>query len=183
MKISLEMEYSITPGKMVKGITIFIVILFSFLEVFIPFSIYYFENEVQAAILIFIFFTVLFISILGGTWVYSPQKYSLSNEEIKIVRPISTFSIPMDKIVKIEDRTYSPLKLWKMGGNGGLFSLTGSFYTKEDGKFWMYAKNDNYVMIYTIDTKYVLSPDEKDQFIIDVKNRMDKIKKIDEKSQ
>jgi len=39
--------------------------------------------------------------------------------------------------------------------------------------FLMYAKNDKFVMIYA-DKKYVLSPDEKERFIIEVKNKLEK---------
>ena len=45
----------------------------------------------------------------------------------------------------------------------------------------MYAKNSNYIMLYTTDKKYVLSPDEKVQFFIEIKNKIEKQKKENNK--
>ena len=73
----------------------------------------------------------------------------------------------------MEDRVINPLRTIRLWANGGLFSLSGIFYNKTDGKFLMYAKNEKYVMIYA-DKKYVLSPDEKEQFIIEVENKLEK---------
>ena len=177
MHVPLETEYTITAGNLIKGLTMFVVILLLFIAIFVPFSLYYYEGEPMAALYLGLFFSAIFLLIIGLTWAYSPQKYTVSDTGIRIIRPLSSFLISISKIKKIEDRTYSNLKLWKMGGNGGLFSFTGSFYTKEDGKFWMYAKNNNYVMIYTTEKKFVLSPDEKEQFMLDVNSRLNRNKK------
>ncbi|MCK5561051.1 MAG: hypothetical protein KAJ51_10675, partial [Thermoplasmata archaeon] len=108
--------------------------------------------------------------------IYSPKKYTLSEKEIRIIRPISSISIPINEINKVEDKEINVFKTIRLWANGGVFSLSGVFYNKQDGKFWMYAKNSRYIMIHAR-KKYVLSPDEKEQFIIKVKNYLGKQKK------
>ncbi len=178
MQSAIENEYAITPGSLVKGVTWFVIFIFASLGTIIPFTVAYFENNTVVAILLGLLLISIFITILVGTWAYSPEKYLVSDNGIRIIRPISSFEIPIKKIKKIEDKNPDTFKIWKTMGNGGLFSLSGSFYNKEDGKFWMYAKNNNYVMIHTQDKKLVLSPDEKEQFMIELKNKIDRIKKL-----
>ena len=125
----------------------------------------------------FIFFLILDIGILGGTWAYSPQKYITSEHEVKIVRPVSPITIQIAQVTEVEEKDINVFKTIRVLGNGGLFAFTGTFYNKADGKFWMYTKNTNYVMLHTKDKKYVLSPDDKEQFIIELKNKLARIKK------
>jgi hypothetical protein len=168
-----ETEYEITPGRLVKIITYFIIYLFVFLIVFIPIMVYSIEGEEFQAFIIIFLLLIIMVPILIGSWAYSPQKYIVSEKRIKIVRPINSVSIPLHEITKVEDRIINPLKTIRLWANGGLFSLSGTYYNKTDGKFLMYAKNDNYVMIYA-DKKYVLSPDEKERFMIEVQNKLEK---------
>ena len=120
------------------------------------------------------------IPILVGTWVYSPQKYIVTDKEIRIVRPAGDIKILFKEITSIEDKEINVFKTMKLVANGGIFSMSGSFYNMEDGKFWMYAKNEKYVMLITSLTKIVVSPDEKEQFMISVGNRMDRMRKAKE---
>jgi hypothetical protein len=177
MSTILETEYEITPSNLVKGLTLFVFILFIVIGAITPTSIYYLENDITAAFLILILDISIFIPILIGAWAYSPTKYLVSNESIKILRPIGPVIIQLNEILRIEEKQIETFKTIRLIGNGGLFSFTGSFYNKPDGKFWMYAKNNNFVMITTKEKKSVLSPDEKEQFIIEIKNKIARYEK------
>ena len=176
----LENEYTITPGTLVKGVTGFIIILFVLMATVIPYTIYFYEDEIFFSIMFLILMLSIFIPVLVGSWAYSPQKYVVSEKGLQIVRPINAISIPLKTIIKIEDREINPLKTIRLWGNGGVFSLSGSFYNKSDGKFWMYAKNNKFVMVHA-DKKYVISPDEKEMFMIELSNKIEKPKQDKDK--
>ena len=167
----LETEYTITPGTLVKGMTAFVIIIFIVIGIVVSTSILFLEEDFMAFLFMIILLPCVFIPILAGAWVYSPQKYFVSENKIKIVRPVNTITIPISKITNIEDKEINAFKTIRLWANGGLFSFTGTFYNKADGKFQMHAKNNRYIMIHA-DNKYVLSPDDKEQFIIQVKNNI-----------
>ena len=173
----LEREYTITPSGLVRGLTWFIIILFISMTTLIPGSIYYFEKEIFVALLVFILLIIIYPSVLAGSWAYSPQKYITTEHDIKIIRPVSPITIKIAELTEVEEKDINVFKTIRVLGNGGLFAFTGTFYNKADGKFWMYAKNKNYVMLHTKDKKYVLSPDDKEQFMIELRNKMARIKK------
>lgn len=172
-----ETEFKVTPNNLVKGMTWGIGLLFLCMTIIIPFLLYSFAPEEEfISIILLILFTVTFSISLIGAWVYSPQTYFVSDKNIRIQRPINSISIPVHKIKKIEPFKFNVFKTIRKWGNSGIFSITGLLYTKEHGDFWVYAKNDNYVMIYA-DKKYVLSPDDKELFIQTVTSRIEKSKK------
>jgi len=168
-----EIEYKVSSGKIVKRITFFVVILFIFLGVGIPALLYFIEGFTQVFLLTTALTLVIYASILGGVWAFSVQSYSISEKAITINRPIKSFTIPVNTITSIEERDFKFGKLRKKMGNNGLFSFTGSFYTKEDGTMWFYAKNANYVLIHA-DKKYVLSPDDRFMFMNQIKKYIDR---------
>ena len=173
-----ETEFKVTPSTLVKGVTWGILLLFICMTILIPSSIYLFE-EAEAEYLwlyLFIIFAATFSVIFIGAWAYSPQTYFVSDKNIRIKRPVNSISIPIKKTVKIEPIDINKFKTFRKWGNGGIFSSTGLFYTKEHGDFWIYTKNDNYVMVHA-DKKYVLSPDDKELFIHTVTSKLGREKK------
>jgi hypothetical protein len=172
-----ETEFQVTPNNLVKGMTWGLGLLFLCMGIFIPLLTFLYANEEEY---LWLFLLILFSVIFGltyiGAWAYSVQTYFVSDKNIRIQRPINSISIPVNKIKKIEPFKLNVFKTIRKWGNSGIFSITGLLYTKEHGDFWVYAKNDNYVMIYA-DKKYVLSPDDKELFIQTVKSRIEKSKK------
>ena len=168
-----EIEYKVSSGKTVKRITFFVVILFIGLGVGIPASMYLAEGITPVFLITTILTLVIYISILGGAWAFSPHSYSVSEKAIKINRPIMSFSIPINTITDIEERDFKFTQMRKKMGNNGLFSITGSFSIKGDGTVWFYAKNSNYVMIHA-DKKYVLSPDDRFMFVNQINKHIDR---------
>lgn len=171
----LETKYQITPGPLVKGMTIGVIALSIFMTLIIPIMIYYLEPEkgIQPSIFFLIIDLAIFIPLFVGAWAYSPKKYVVSETGVQILRPVNSISIPIQEISEVEEKEVSIFKTIRLWANGGIFSMSGAYYNKPDGKFWMYVKNRNYVMI-TANKKYVLSPDEKEQFIIQIKNILSK---------
>ena len=70
----------------------------------------------------------------------------------------------------------SAARSFKKWGNGGLYSFTGSFYNKTYGTFYVYAKNNNYVLLRG-KKLYGISPDEREMFIEDARRHLEKTKK------
>lgn len=168
-----ETEYTVTPGPLVKNMTIFVIVLCIVMDAVIPFSIYYYENDAFIALMVSGLITVIFIPLFIGAWAYSPQKYTTSEKGVRIVRPVGSILIPIGEITKVEDKQVSYFKTIRLWANGGLFSMSGKFYNEADGQFWMYAKNNNYVMLYA-KTKWVVSPDDRELFITDIKSKIEK---------
>ncbi len=171
-----DREYSVTPGKVVKVITGFIVSMFAFMLIVTPMIVYLIEVESFIAFYLFILLGVIIIPTILGAWAYSPNKYILSSHSIKIIRPISAITIPLKDIQKVEPRDINTLNTVRLWANGGLFSMSGLFYNKEDGKFWVHAKNNNYIMIHGNNKKYVISPDERDVFLLDITSKLYKLR-------
>jgi hypothetical protein len=172
-----ETEFQVTPNTLVKGVTWGLGLLFLCIIIFIPLATYLYEDEVEFLWLyLLILFTLIFASTYIGAWAYSPQTYFVSDKTIRIQRPVKSISIPVNKLTRIEPIKINVFKTIRKWGNGGLFSITGLFYTKEHGDFWVYAKNNNYIMLYA-DKKYVLSPDDKELFMQTVKSKIERNKK------
>jgi len=171
-----ETEYQISPSNLVKGVTWGVSFLFIIMIVIIPTITFYLDDDLTLALRLFVLFLGIMIPILAGAWAYSPKKYIITEKNIRIVRPVNTIEIPINKVKKVEEKDVNVFKTVRTWGNGGLFSFTGAFYNKTDGKFWMYAKNSNYVMIYA-DKKLILSPDDKELFINQIRSYIKKYSK------
>lgn len=178
MDDALKTEYPVSRGKLVSSVTAVINGMFLFMAVIIPWTVYYYENDIWGAAYMIVLMGGIFAGTAGGAWYYSPKKYTVSERAVTVIRPAKNLVIPIDTIEMVEDKTVSMFKTLKTFGNGGYFSFSGSFYNKQDGKFVMSAKNANYVMIHA-DKKYVLSPDEKDRFILDVQKKLERHGKPD----
>jgi hypothetical protein len=169
-------EYTITPDKFVTGITWGISLMALIMTTVIPASIFLIEKHLPLTLGITALMLVIFIPLLYLSWAYSPQKYQVSEKEVRVVRPMGDISIPVREIRKIEEKNLKAYKLLRKWGNGGLFSVSGKFWSKKEGDFWCYAKNNNWVMLHA-DKKWVVSPDEKELFISDVTSKMEKKRK------
>jgi hypothetical protein len=170
-------EYTITPTRFVNGLTWGLILMFLLMITLIPASIYFIEKHLLATFGMLFLMLGVFIPTLFFSWYYSPTKYSVSEKEVKIYRPRNVIVIPISEIRKVEAKDFKAYKMLRKWGNGGLFSISGKFWTKADGDFWCYAKNNNFVMLHA-NTKWVVSPDDKDLFITDVMAKIEKPKKL-----
>ena len=102
------------------------------------------------------------------TYLYSPQAYEITNDNIEIIRRINKFHIPRNEILSIEKLSSDDMgRAWRMMGNGGMFGYTGWFRSGAQGKMrWFVSQRKNYVaIILNNHKKYILSPDDVDGFI------------------
>ncbi len=174
MDTTFETEYKVTPNRLVNGMTWGLSLMLLCMAIIIPLMTYIYEEEGSYVwLMLLIMFAMLFSAILAGAWAYSPRTYFLSDKGIRIDRPINSITIPLKKIKKVEDIKLNIFKTLRKWGNSGLFSVSGSFYNKTHGNFWIYAKNDNYVMLHA-EKKYVISPDDKELFIQAVAGKIGK---------
>ena len=123
MEDLLGQEYTITPSRLINGITFFIIGLFIFLIGFLPFLIYVLDGDFFISVGVFVLEACIMIPILVGTWVYSPQKYIVTDKEIRIVRPAGDIKILFKEITSIEDKEINVFKTMKLVANGGIFSM------------------------------------------------------------
>lgn len=150
--------------------------MFLILAIIVPPVIFFTEGDIPGALLFLLLMAGIGIPVFYGSWHYSPQKYKVSEKGVFIIRPAANIVIPIKEINKVEPKDYKSYKLLRKWGNGGLFSISGKFWNKADGDFWCYGKNTNFVMLHA-DKKWVVTPDEKELFITDVKGKMEKVQR------
>jgi len=123
---------------------------------------------------IYIFTGGFLMSLIIFMFLYMPQKYIVSKEELIIKRIIGDFKVERKKILKVihPDRSYLSFVV-RVFGNGGLFGYTGYFWNKSFGKMhWFVTQRKNYVVIdMGTKRKIVLSPDDYDGLIDALQNR------------
>jgi len=123
---------------------------------------------------IYIFTDGFLMSIIIFMFLYMPQKYIVSKEELIIKRIIGDFKVERKKILKVihPDRSYLSFVV-RVFGNGGLFGYTGYFWNKSFGKMhWFVTQRKNYVVIdMGTKRKIVLSPDDYDGLIDALQDR------------
>jgi hypothetical protein len=169
----MEVEYRVSAGKKVRLITESVILMFALFTVIIPYLIWMQEGMSFSFYLVIALMIAIYIPVLIIAWAGTPQKYIVSDEGIRIKRPIGDIFIPIDKIDDVEEKDFKFTKTIRVFGNGGLFGITGRFWTKEDGTMYFYGRNSNYVMVHA-DKKYVLSPDDRFQFINHVRKLIER---------
>ena len=123
---------------------------------------------------IFIFTGGFLMLLILFMFLYMPQKYIVSKEELIITRIIGNFKVERKNILKVihPDRSYLSFVV-RVFGNSGLFGYTGYFWNKSFGKMhWFVTQRKNYVVIdMGTKRKIVLSPDDYDGLIDALQNR------------
>ncbi len=169
----IESEYDVTASGFVKGMTWAMVLMWLGMGLFLPLVIWYYEGEFLAALLMVVICNVTFVVIFLGSWAYSPSGYKVSQLGVTISRPAKALFIPVEEIEAVDEVEFRLSRTAKKFANSGIFSFSGSFYNKQEGSFIMYAKNSNFVRIMTR-KKYIISPDERDQFILELRRYLEK---------
>lgn len=96
--------------------------------------------------------------------------YEILKEGVKILKGNDCELIKKDTILEVKTLDYSDLRFSiRTFGNGGIFGFSGSFRNKKFGDMtWNFTRKDRLVMIVTQKQKFVMSPDDKELFIIKV---------------
>ncbi len=165
-----ELRFSVSPDSKVKTITygtIGFILGVSIIVPYVTFTGCGLSSEFYTLTAI-LFLTLVIIPL---SWAYSPKEYILTDDAVVIKRPAKDIVIPYSSIKSVNKRDSLGNRMIRQMGNGGLFSFSGTFRSREEGKMKMYVKNTNYVVI-EAGEKYVISPDERDEFLMMLKARL-----------
>ena len=101
----------------------------------------------------------IFITVLGYCVTRMPVKIRVDKDAIRIKRLLGTKVIPLSAIVRVERLKGSQLGGFiRIMGSGGFCGYFGRFYSKDLGKFTMFATEKKYLMLVVTSTcKYVIS--------------------------
>lgn len=117
--------------------------------------------------------------MLIAFWLYRPEGIELTDDALVISRKTSAVSIPYSDIVQITLPENKDLRLAvRTFGNGGLFGYTGKYYKQPYGSMtWYCSQRKNYVLLETTaGKKIVVTPDERDAMVSDLRRRIPTIK-------
>jgi Bacterial PH domain len=115
-------------------------------------------------------FTIILSFTLFISYLYSPRYYSTTETDFIVKRPIGDVKIARKDILKTE--SIHSLK-WSVRtfGVGGFFGYFGKFYNSTIGSMTWYAtKRHDYVLITTSNNKIIVTPDERDDLMKDLKS-------------
>jgi len=166
-----ELRFSVSPDSKVKGITYGTLIILVATFLFVVGLIYREEGASRGFYTTGLIMAVTYAVITFFSWAYSPKEYVLTDDAVVIKRPAGDIVIPYGSIESVEKKDFLGNRMIRQMGNGGLFSFSGTFRSKEEGKMKMYVKNTNYVVI-KAGEKYVISPDERDEFVMMLNARL-----------
>ena len=113
-------------------------------------------------------FFLFFMLILLYTYLHRPTQYMVHKEKVIVCRPKGNVEINIDDIKRV-DRIHHDLL--KNTSKGGAFGYFGKFNT-DLGEIKFYATRRDHLVMLTMNdnTKVILTPDQEDKFIEDVKN-------------
>jgi hypothetical protein len=106
--------------------------------------------------------------ILLGAWGTSPTAYRVEAGRIVVERPFGEIAYPLPGLVDVKpfDRAGFAIRVF---GNGGLFGVTGWFWSRKLGWFRAHGrKARGAVSLHWPDRTVVLMPEERERFIADV---------------
>lgn len=161
------MTYKATLDNIAKTVTIICTVLFS---IIVSIIIWQSKGNLDLS-------CIAIISLLLGTYFvlysFSPKNYAITEEYVIVNRLFSNKEIKLSSIQKIQELNNNELK-WSIRtfGVGGLFGYFGTFWISKLGSMTWYAtKINNAVLIETETTKFVLTPDEQEIFIRELKSK------------
>ena len=161
------MTFKTSLDRLAKGITIGIIVLFSFIigGQLIP---AYGLDPIRSLFLI-----GLLIAICLFCFLFRPLTYVLTNDNLVIHRLFNDVIIKRQNIVTAREVNKKDMGLTiRTFGVGGLFGYFGKFSNSKIGRLTMYGtRRNNAVLIETDKKKFILTPDDPIQFIRQLVNR------------
>ncbi len=162
------MTYKATLDNLVKIVTVFSTIAFAVVIVVILW-----QSKENIDVSQFVIIGVLLFSCFIS-YGLSPRDYSITNENLIVNRLFSNKEIKLSNIQKIQVLNNNEIK-WaiRIFGVGGLFGYFGKFWNSSFGSMtWYSTKRNNAVLIETSTKKIVITPDEQDKFISELKSKI-----------
>jgi hypothetical protein len=164
------MTYKATLDNLAKIVTIICTILFS---IIIASMIWQSKGDLDLTY-IAIITLILFTYILSYS--FSPKNYSITDENLIINRLFSNKEIKLSSIQKVQELNNDELK-WSLRtfGVGGLFGYFGKFWVGKLGSMiWYATKRNNAVLIESGSKKIIVTPDDQEKFVNELKSKIAK---------
>lgn len=117
--------------------------------------------------------SVLFLLIIGGTYLFSITHYEVTDEALIIKRPISDIEIKRTNIENVKLLEKSELD-WSIRtfGVGACFGYYGKFWNKKFGNMtWYTTKRGKSVLIELVGKKIIITPNNVEQMIEELETR------------
>lgn len=113
-------------------------------------------------------FTAVFLAVIYIVcWLLRPLRYIITDTELQIQRPLGKIKIKKEDIKSIDVLQKSNISgAIRTFGVGGLFGYYGKFFNQAFGSMtWYVTRSDNPVLITTAKSKILVSPDENEHFV------------------
>ena len=157
------LEYTASFDNFTKGISFGVILLLGFIS-FRSFKVLLdFKNLDAKSILIHSLVLIIMLSIIIGSYLWSPKKYILSNNQLIINKTTNSIVVDYKNIKKVHLIKKEEMKgTIRTFGNGGLFGYYGKFHNPTFGNMnFQTTRQDNRVLIETKDNrKIIVSPDD-----------------------
>lgn len=152
------MDFSASLDKTAKVITTLVTVLFIGI---VAYGI--FESGSTKSIL---YTGVFLVFVYVICWLLRPLRYSVTNKELLIERPLGKIIIKKSDIESVDVLLESNIGgAVRTFGVGGLFGYYGKFYNPTIGSMrWYVTRVDRPVLVTTQKSKILLSPDEPELF-------------------
>lgn len=114
-----------------------------------------------------VLFTSAFLALVYVIcWLLRPLRYSVTETELLIERPLGNIRIKKEAITNISILQESNIGgAVRTFGVGGLFGYYGKYYNSAFGSMnWYVTRSDKPVLITTAKSKILVSPDEPERF-------------------
>lgn len=162
MNAILPKTFSAPWGRLLKGMSIGVIILFAVIAISDGFIL----HAVKVPSWVWPSTAALFLVILLGALPFVIRGYVVTDEGILIKRLWWNTVLPCDTIVSAEVVPNAMRKSIRTCGNGGLFSFTGFYWSKQLGHYKAYVNDLNRtVVVRTKKRTAVVSPDDPDAFV------------------
>jgi hypothetical protein len=123
--------------------------------------------------------TVRLLAVLGPvvlvalTLPFMVLGYSLTRTSIEIERLGWVTSLPIATLAKVEGDAEAMQRSLRLFGNGGLFAITGLYWSRRLGRYRAFATDPSRAVVLRYPRRtVVLTPDDPQRFIVRVRNLM-----------
>ena len=155
-------KFSAPWGKLLKGTSIFVVLLFAALII----ADSYILRAARVSVWLHPATVGGLLAVLLGCLPFVIRGYVITDEGILIRRLWWNTVLPRDSLVSAEVVPNAMSRSLRTCGNGGLFSFTGFYWNKQIGHYKAYVNDLNRtVVVRTKKRTAVLSPDDPQAFV------------------
>ena len=161
MNSNTPKDFAAPWGKLLKGTSICVLLLFAAIIV----SDFFIFRAVKVPNWVHPTTAGILIAILLGCLPFVIRGYIVTEEGILIRRLWWNTVLPKADIISVEVVPHAMRKSLRTCGNGGLFSFTGFYWSKQIGHYKAYVNDLNRTVVVRMKKRpAVLSPDDPDAF-------------------